>query len=76
MDKIDTALPAKGIYRLTHIIGDKKRGIQPLFPVSRSKWLGMVKDGAAPPSIKLGKRAVGWKQSDIHEFLDNLGGVQ
>ena len=39
--------------------------------LSRSSIYQMMSDGTFPLPIKLGKRAVGWAQSDIDEWLSN-----
>jgi len=51
--------------RLEEIIGNKKKGIPAMIPVSRSSWLAGVKSGLYPQPVKLGMRTVGWKYSDI-----------
>lgn len=37
--------------------------------LSRSTTYAMISDGVFPKPIKLGKRAVGWIESDIAEWL-------
>lgn len=54
-----------GYLRLSQIIGDKKKGVKAIIPVSKSAWLAGVKSGQYPPSIKLGPRTTAWKASDI-----------
>lgn len=39
--------------------------------LSRSTIYAMMTEGAFPKSIKLGKRAVGWREADIAEWLDS-----
>ena len=39
--------------------------------LSRSSIYQMMSDGDFPLPIKIGKRAVGWKQQDIIDWLDN-----
>ena len=39
--------------------------------LSRSSIYQMMSEGEFPLPIKLGKRAVGWAQSDIDEWLNN-----
>lgn len=59
--------------RLPQIIGNK-RDIPPLLPVSRTHFLDGVKSGKYPKPVKLGARMVAWRQSDIHDLLESLGG--
>lgn len=37
--------------------------------LSRSSIYQMMSDGEFPLPIKLGKRAVGWLEADVHEWL-------
>lgn len=41
--------------------------------LGRSTIYRMMAEGKFPQSVKLGARAVGWKQSDIDEYLNSLG---
>lgn len=40
-------------------------------PIARSTWFLWVKDGTAPPPLKLGRRVSVYRRSDIESFLDN-----
>jgi len=62
---IDTSyLPESGYVRLSQILK--------VFPVSKATWWKGVKEGAYPPSVKLGKRITAWKVEDIRELMDSL----
>jgi prophage regulatory protein len=64
-------LPATGYLRLPHIIGDAKRGIPALIPVSRSTWWAGVKIGRYPqPTRALGDRITAWSIEDIRAFIE------
>lgn len=39
------------------------------FPVSRSTWYSGVAEGRYPAPIKLGRRAVAWRESDIERLI-------
>lgn len=39
--------------------------------LSRSTIYAMIADGDFPRPIKLGKRAVGWKQADVMSWLES-----
>jgi len=65
-------IPEEGFLRLPQIIGDRKRGIPPIFPVSRSTWWQGVKDGRFPQPVKLGPRVTAWRAADIRELLESL----
>ena len=60
-----------GYLRLVHIIGDSRRGIPALIPVSRSTWWAGVKSGRYPkPTRALGRRITAWSISDIRALID------
>ncbi|HLO63300.1 MAG TPA: AlpA family phage regulatory protein [Azonexus sp.] len=62
-------LPVSGFLRLPQIIGDAKRGIPAVIPVSRSTWLNWVRDGKAPSPVKLGPRTTAWRVEDIKSMI-------
>ncbi len=70
------SLPETGFCKLWQIVGDKKKNIPAVLPVSRSTFLSRVKDGTYPQPVKLGgegSRSVAWRVSDIRELLAKLG---
>lgn len=60
------------LLRLPQIVGDKKRGIPPLFPVSRSTWWAGVKSGRFPQPVRIGVRCVAWRAKDIEALIERL----
>jgi len=42
-----------GYLRIWQIVGDRKRGIEPILPVGRSTFLAGVKSGKYPKPVKL-----------------------
>lgn len=66
------ALPETGFLRLHQIIGNEKRGIPALIPISRSRWYAGCKSGEFPSPVKIGKRAIGWKVEDIKGFIASV----
>lgn len=64
-----------GYLRIWQIVGDRKRGIEPLLPVGRSTFLAGVKSGKYPKPIKLGERTTAWKKADILALLDSVDGA-
>jgi prophage regulatory protein len=58
--------------RLPQIIGDRKRGIAPLIPVSRSTWLEGVKKGIYPKPVYFSPRTMGWSASSIEDLMKRL----
>jgi prophage regulatory protein len=60
------------LLRLKHIIGDKKQGITPILPVSRSAFLNGVKAGRYPKPVCIGEKSVAWRYSDIMALINSL----
>jgi len=60
------------LLRLYQIIGNPNSNppIQPVIPISRATWWRGVKDGQFPSPVKLGTRAIFWRQSDILKLLN------
>ena len=67
-----THLTDHRLLRLSEIICDKKKGMLPIIPVSRSTWLIRVKEGRYPQPVKLGRAAVAWRESDVLALLGRL----
>lgn len=65
-------LPDVGYLRLSQIIGDRKRGIPALIPVSRTTWWRNVKAGIFPAGVKLGPRATAWSVESIRQLIEEL----
>ncbi len=63
-------LPETGLVRLSRILGDKKKGIPPIIPVSKSTWWEGVKSGRFPKPIKLGGRTTCWNVLDIRQLIN------
>lgn len=62
-----------GFLRASQILGNRKKGIPALIPVSRSSWYAGVRDGKYPKPQKLGPRTSVWRASDILAILDSGG---
>lgn len=71
----NNALPETGLVRLSQILGDKKKGIPPIIPVSKSTWWAGVKSGRYPQPIKLGERTTCWNVLDIRKLIGPSQGV-
>ena len=54
-----------GFFRLWQIVGDEKRGIPALVPVSKSTWWAGVKSGRYPQSVKLSTRITAWRKNEV-----------
>jgi len=59
-----------GLLRLWQIVGDPKKNLPPLIPISRSSWWMGVKLGRFPQPIKLGPRTTCWRAEDIYALID------
>ncbi len=49
----------------------RRPDVESLVGLSRSTIYAMIADGTFPKPIKLGKRAVGWRQSDVLNWLES-----
>ncbi len=57
-------LPDAGFVRLPAVLS--------VFPVAKSTWWAMVRDGRAPKPVKLGPRTSAWRATDIKALLDRF----
>jgi len=67
-----TVQPIPPLLTLNQIVGDAKKGIPPLIPVSRSTFQNKVKSGAYPKPIKLTERLLAWRVTDIQALIDSM----
>lgn len=67
---------ALGYLRIWQIIGDKKRNIEPLLPISRSAFYAGIKEGKYPAPVKLSERTSAWRKADILALLESVDGVE
>ena len=72
---MQNSLPNTGYVRLTGIIGNRKTGVPPLIPVSRSSWWNGITEGRYPKGVKLGPHTTAWKVEDIRALMERLGGA-
>jgi len=49
----------------------RRHEVESQIGLSRSSIYQMMSDGDFPLPIKLGKRAVGWREQDLNEWLSN-----
>lgn len=70
---VQNVLPETGLVRLSQIVGDKKKGIAPIIPVSKSSWWAGVKSGRYPKPIKLGERTTCWDVASIRALIQSAG---
>jgi prophage regulatory protein len=60
------------LLRIGNIVGDPKRGLEPMIDFSRSKWWAMVAAGSAPAGILVSPRCRMWTLSSIQKFISDL----
>lgn len=65
------ALPETGFLRIRDIIGDRRRGIPGLIPVSAATWYSWIAAQRAPKPVKLGRTSV-WRAEDIRTLIERL----
>ena len=65
-------LPESGFLRLPQIIGDAKRGIPAVIPVSKSAWWEGCKTGRFPKPVKLGPRVTAWRVEDVRALIASV----
>lgn len=69
MVKID--IPSEGFLRVSQIIGDRKKNLAPIIPVSKSTWWEGVASGRFPKPIKLSPRVTVWRVEDIRALIES-----
>ncbi len=69
VEQFANMLPETGLVRLSQILGNCKKGIPPIIPVSKSSWWAGVKSGRYPKPIKLGERTTCWNVLDIRQLI-------
>ena len=62
-------LPERGLVRLWQILGDRRRGVPPIIPISKSSWWAGIKTGKYPKPVKLSARCTCWHAEDIRQLI-------
>lgn len=63
------------LLRLIDIVGDRKKGIPAIVPISKSSWWAGVSSGRYPQPVKLGPRTTAWRLSAIQELVKSAKGA-
>jgi len=50
----------------------RRRDIEKQFGISRAGIYAMMAEGRFPKPVKLGERAVGWREEDLQNWFDNM----
>jgi hypothetical protein len=61
----ETSTKPERYLRIWDIVGDKKRGITPILPISKSAWWAGIRKGMYPKGVKISERCTAWRESDI-----------
>lgn len=59
------SIPEVGYLRLPQVLS--------VYPVSKSTWWNMVREGKAPATVKLSRRCSAWRAEDIRKLIDGVG---
>jgi len=65
-----SSLPETGYLRIWDILGDRRRGLPAIIPVSRSTWYLGVSEGRFPQPVKLSRRISAWRVEDIKKLIE------
>jgi len=66
------SIPTSGYLRVAQIIGDKKKGIPAIIPVSRASWWRGIQSGIYPKGMQISRRCTVWKVEDITLLIERL----
>jgi prophage regulatory protein len=66
-------LPEIGYVRIWQIVGDRKKGITPVIPVSKATWWAGVASGRYPAGVLHGPRTRVWSVESIRALLAEMG---
>ena len=58
------------LLRVNQIIGNPKKGIPAIIPISRSGWWAGVRDGRFPKPVKLAPRTTVWHAADVYALIE------
>ncbi|MEI6747074.1 MAG: AlpA family transcriptional regulator [Methylococcaceae bacterium] len=64
--------PPAQLLRIDQVIGNAKKGIPALIPVSRSTFDNRVKAGLYPQPVKLTERLKAWRVDDINRLIESM----
>lgn len=60
------------LLRQSQILGDKRKKIPPILPISASAWWAGINSGRFPKPIKLGPRTTCWRASEVYALIENI----
>jgi prophage regulatory protein len=59
-------------YRIDDVIGNRKKGVPGIIPMSRSNWYSGIAEGRYPAGVKLSERSIAWRSTDIEALVIKL----
>jgi prophage regulatory protein len=62
-------LPETGYLRLPQILGNSKKNLPALIPISKSSWWAGIKAGKYPKGVHLGPRTTAWTVESIRALI-------
>ena len=65
MKPVSTPTPTPKFLRIESIVGNKKKGIVGILPISKSTWWAGVKSGRYPKPVKISIRCTAWLTEDV-----------
>jgi predicted DNA-binding transcriptional regulator AlpA len=65
------AVAPRAYLRVSDITRNRRTGRQGLLPVTPSTWWAWVKNGKAPPPIKLSSGCTVWREADVRAFAES-----
>lgn len=73
-------IPEVGFLKIWQIVGDRKRNVAPLLPISKSAFWAGVRSGKYPAGTLLSARCRVWSAASVRKLLSDLqateGGAQ
>jgi predicted DNA-binding transcriptional regulator AlpA len=65
MKPVSTPTPTPKFLRIDSIVGNKKKGIVGILPISKSTWWAGVKSGRYPKPVKISIRCTAWLAEEV-----------
>jgi prophage regulatory protein len=65
-------LPSIGYVRLSQIIGNPKKNIPALIPVSKSTWWAGVASGRFPAGVHPSPGTTAWRVEDVRALIEKM----
>jgi hypothetical protein len=67
------SIPEIGFLRASQILGDHRRGLPGIIPVSPTTWWSGVRAGKFPAPVKLSPGVTAWRAEDIRALVAQMG---